>query len=212
MSIVNGSFENDFSGWNINLTGGQGGSATIVSSIASLQNPPSGDNVPPFYWHPQEGQYFLALGTGASGPNIWQSVTQTFSASDGDVIHGWAAFDWNAAWHPTISSIDGARVRIYQGTGTLGTIIDTPFDMNGDSIDPLTSTYVEDYYNGPWTQWQTIPLPAGTYTIELGVVNTGDTRFPSFGYFDDITTVPGTPPLPNNKIALKKFSLSPNVH
>lgn len=185
--IENGSFENDLSGWTTHFDGGQSGNATIVSSISSLQNPPAGGNIPAYLWYPVEGTHFLALGTGAASAGAWQTVTQTITVPEGQVIYGWAAFDWNGSW----PNADGGRVRIYQGATTAGAVVDTPFYMDGESLLPPANTVpVPDYYNGQWTYWKTTPLPAGTYTIELGVVNTIDTGNAAFCYFDRITTCP----------------------
>ncbi len=194
----NPGFERGTECWNKNLTGGaQGGSATVVSSIFSLQNPPSGGNTPRFYWYPQEGQNFLALGTGTSGPNIWQSVTQTIEVANGTKLSGFAAFDWNDTFLSTnvpAPTVDGARVSIFQGTSTTGTAFDTPFNWSGASVIPPPpapgGVRVPSYFNGLWTQWFSTALAAGTYTVEYAVRNTGDTRDQSFGYFDAVTAVP----------------------
>jgi hypothetical protein len=149
----------DLTGWTATLSFG---SATVVTSHSNSY----GGGVT---YLPPEGDYFLAIESGAAG--VWQTVTQSVALAEGETIGGMAAFNWGD--YP--SFFDGARVRILDGTGAE---IALPFYDDGVG-DPSG-------YNGPWTAWSFTAPSAGTYTIEYAARNTLDSGGPeqTFGYFD----------------------------
>jgi len=211
--LIDAGFENGFGTCDVNkyncwiphLSAGNQATGALIKtpSFASPNNPPNGSNTPPFLYYPPEGQHFLALYADSAPADIWQTVTQLFKVDvAGEILSGFAAFDWNdtAIVSAGVFSYDGAKVSIFRGNTTTATaLFDTPFSETGQSFPnpsypctaPVTCTQYINYANGPWTKWQSIALPVGTYTIEYAVRNTGDNGGPSYGYFDAIpATVP----------------------
>lgn len=159
-SLVNAGFETgDLTGWTASLSGGS--ASAVTSNSTSYQ--------PPVTYLPQDGNYFLAIASGAA--NVWQTVSQSVTLGAGQTLSGWAAFDWGD--YP--SYYDGVKVSIYNGSNVL---VSTPFYDDGAG-DPSG-------YNGPWTTWSFTAATAGTYTLEYASRNTQDGGGPNqtYGYFD----------------------------
>ena len=164
--LVNDGFKTgNLTGWTANLNGG---SATAVTSNTTTYSPVA-------TYTPVEGNYFLAIASGAA--NVWQTVSQTVSLSVGDTLSGWVAFDWGD--YP--SFYDGVSIAIY------------------DNLNNAFSIYYDDGvgkpsgYNGPWDTWSYTADTTGTYRLEYAVRNTLDGGGPNqtYGYFDaNIAAVP----------------------
>lgn len=165
--LINAGFETgDLTGWTSSIFNG---SATVVTSSTTSY----GGGI---VYYPQEGGYFLAIGSGDQ--DVWQTVAQSLTFAAGETIAGLAAFDWGD-YDPYY---DGARVRILDAAGAQ---IAQPFYLDGVGF--------PDGYNGPWTAWSWTAAAAGVYTVEYAVRNTidGGGPEPTFGYFDAVkTTVP----------------------
>jgi PEP-CTERM putative exosortase interaction domain len=157
--LTNGGFETgDMTGW--------AGSGDVVSIH-------SGNSVS---YGPQEGDYFLRILAGSA--DVWQTATQTVALEAGDVLEGWAAFDWR----DHIPFVDGARVRILND---LGVVEATPYYKQGQQG--------ENYADYPWTAWSWAAQAAGSYTVEYGSRNTLDSVLSGYGLFDAKTD---TAPIP----------------
>ena len=143
-TLINGGFEaGDFTGWSQNVpTGGEAGVATGHSGSSGT------------IYLPVEGQYFALLKT--DGPDNYTTISQSIDLLAGDVLTGWAAFDYSD-YSPYN---DNAYVHIVDDTGT---VVATPWDEYG--------TDHESYWDGPWTFWNFTPPQAGNYQIEFGVAN-----------------------------------------
>lgn len=148
--LINAGFETgDMTGW--------AGSGAVVSSH-------SGDSST---YSPMEGNYFLRILAGSA--NVWQTATQTVTLGAGDMLEGWAAFDWRDYY----SYVDGARVRILDVTGAE---LAVPYYKQGASG--------EDYADYPWTAWSWTAASASSYIVEYGSRNTSDSANSGYGLFD----------------------------
>lgn len=160
-ALINAGFETgDGTGWTVILDTGW---ADVVTSHTTSY----GGNVT---YLPQEGNYFLAIGSG--GADVWQTVTQSINLVTGDVLSGMVAFNWG----DYLPYADGVRVRILNATGAE---VAMPFYMDGSSA-PYSG------FNGPWTAWSWSATADGLYMVEYAVRNTLDNGGPekTYGYFD----------------------------
>lgn len=155
--LINAGFETgDMTGWT--------GSGAVVSS--HLGNSST--------YSPMEGNNFLQILAGST--NVWQTATQTVMLGAGDMLEGWAAFDWQDYY----GYVDGARVRILDVTGAE---LAVPYYKQGVSG--------ENYADYPWTAWSWTAASASTYIVEYGSRNTSDSANSGYGLFDAAqTTVP----------------------
>lgn len=152
-SLVNFGFETgDFTGWTL------GGPAAIrtthTGDLGTL-------------YGPVEGDYFAGLAAGAG--NVYQTLSQDFSAQTGESLHGYAAFDFRD-YSPFD---DDAYVKLRDGSGT---VIDTPWFVSGASV--------PNHDDGPWTLWSWTAPSDGTFTLEYGVRNRSDSVNSSAALFD----------------------------
>jgi hypothetical protein len=115
---------------------------------------------------PVDGSAFALLTTGL-GQDLYSTLSQTFTASAGDAIHGWAFFDAG----DYLPFNDDGYVRIKEGNHVLF------------SADVAA---VGEYSETPWTAWAFTLPTAGSYTLEAGVRNRGDNGYDSFLGLDDI--------------------------
>jgi hypothetical protein len=185
MTLTNGDFEDspDFTGWTKTLSSNNLNNAQIVTSYASGKKTLTGSAVNPYIWTPKTGTRFLRIGAGDSAVDVWQTVSQNITLTAGDIIAGWAAFDWE----DNNPRYDGARVRLYQGPSATPTFEVKPFDVTGQSFpNPNPPPTYLNYYDQPWTEWSWVCTADGVYTIELGVKNTYESRNGSFALFDAI--------------------------
>jgi hypothetical protein len=156
--LVNPSFETgDLSGWIKYVP--LGGSAAAVPYYYSGS---------PKYisYNPKDGLSFAGLKT--NGPGSYTTVSQTFDASAGSKISGWAFF-YTEDFMPYN---DDAYVRIIDSDGN---VIDTPFEAN---VSPVGTT--------PWTYWEYIFTQAGIYTVEARVANDRDPQTDSYMGLDGV--------------------------
>lgn len=161
--LNNGGFEmGDFTGWNMTIP--SGASANVVSSHTGDQG---------MSYAPTEGSYFALLKT--DGPGSLTKATQQFTVSAGQTIQGWAAFD--SGDYQGFN--DNAAVKIFDSSNSL---IVTPWfaQVNGNP----------DYWDGPWTSWSWTASVDGTYTVELSIVNEGDSGYDSYTLFDANVIMP----------------------
>ena len=148
--LINAGFETgDMTGW--------AGSGAVVSSHSGYSST----------YSPMEGNYFLQILAGSA--NSWQTATQTVTLRAGEMLEGWAAFDWRDYY----SYVDGARVRILDVTGAE---LAVPYYKQGVSG--------EDYADYPWTAWSWTAASASTYIVEYGSRNTSDSSNSGYGLFD----------------------------
>lgn len=145
-TLINPGFESGLTGW-----------TTAGSAAAVTTHSPS--------YSPQEGSSFLRL---------FGTASQAVSLSAGQMLSGWAAFDWND-YSPYL---DYAAVRIYGASGLLA----TPWYENGSGQ--------PSGWDGPWTEWSFTAATAGTYTLQYSAGNTGDSIGAPYGLFDAKVQVP----------------------
>lgn len=155
-------FEAGLTNWVDNTSG----TASVVSSSSTTY----GGNAT---YLPVEGNSFLRIG--GSTANQWQTVSQTFSMNAGDLLNGWAAFDWG----DYSGYFDGAKVEILDLTTNILTSL---FYSDGNGK--------PDGWNGPWTQWSYTAASSGQFNLTYAARNTSDAGGPevSYGYFDAYTT------------------------
>jgi len=137
--LDNPSFEiGDLSGWNKDILGG--GVIRVVTNFYS--------------YVPKDGAYFAWL-LGYT-PGSYTTLSQTFYASAGSTISGWAFFDtWDY-----MPFNDNAYVQIKSGVNVLATVFSkSVFDVE------------EGAYDEKWTEWTYTFTEEGTYTLEAGVAN-----------------------------------------
>jgi MYXO-CTERM domain-containing protein len=164
-AIVNGGFETgDFSGWNLV----QPGFANVVTSAPVLGGTPGSK------WLPTSGQFFALL-QGGSAANRYTLMSQTISASAGDVLTFKAFFN----------------------AGDLMPFNDNAFanilNLKNFNLDNL---YFKDVSSvGPmgkdgWTTVQyTFPV-TGQYSLIFGINNELDNNRPSYLGVDDVEIGP----------------------
>ena len=167
--LINGGFEaGDFTGWQVYLP--VGGTATIETSY--LADEGNGSYVGPTYG-PQEGTKLAVLKT--DGPGSTTTVSQAVAVPSGAKFKGWAVLDSQ----DYLPYNDSASVRILD---SFGNVVATPWYSDTNALG--------NYGETPWTQWQWTALSAGTYTIELGIVNVGDSVLDSKALFDANVVMP----------------------
>jgi hypothetical protein len=158
LAITNSGFETGtLAGWTASVP--PGGSAGVVTSHVSAGIGST--------YTPVEGSYFALLKS--DGPGSFTTLSQAVTLSAGDMVKGFAAFDYGD-YHPFN---DSAEVRILD---MLGAPVATPWKVAG--LD------VANYADGPWGSWAWTALSGGSYTIELRVTNGGDAGYDSYGLFD----------------------------
>ena len=162
---INMSFELGTTGWTVTPNGG------VVQVVGSH----NGDQGVTYL--PQHGSSFALVLTGNAGTE-GATLRQDFTVNDGDIVAGAAAFDAR----DYLPFDDFAWVRIYDSEGA-------------QFLEPWTSSVslVGDYGDGPWTRWEwTVGAgEGGSYTLEYGIINVGDSAFDSYATFDAVPE-PGT--------------------
>lgn len=176
--LENPSFETgDLSGWTTDIPDSDylwGGSIDVVEKFKSYEKI---DGVYiDFYVYPKDGtgKYFAVLKpTYYTG--FYTTLSQTFDASAGDKISGWAFFD--ARDIPLCN--DDAYVRIIDPYGEVVTV----FEASVSTVVPYGWT--------EWTEWEEYTCTEeGTYTIEARVANNGMWGLDSYlGLDSDVLTV-----------------------
>lgn len=109
-TIINPSFESDFTGWTVVLASGDPNEATTPTSFMT--------------YLPIEGEHFALLKT--DGADSYTRVFQSFSAQPGDMITGWAFFVDGEQGIPIF--IDSAQVLINDGVTTIATVFSASTD------------------------------------------------------------------------------------
>lgn len=171
--LVNGDLEtNNFTGWTLDIpTGGYGQVRTTYVSNSSVPDP----TIPTTTYTPVSGTYFAVLKTDGAGS--YTRMSQTIAMNSGDMLSGWAAFDYGDRdiWINGVRYVwnDNAHVKIFDSSNNL---LATPWEVWGEDV--------VNYYDGPWTAWTWTAPSAGSYTLTIGVANDADGGFDSFVLFD----------------------------
>jgi hypothetical protein len=166
-ALVNCSFENGTTGWDLYIPG-----------FGDHSVPPVHESDLGNFYFPQEGNFFLRLQAG--NPAEYSTAAQAASFAAGEKVAGWAFFD---AWDE-LPFNDWASVQIYSGShsatdigkGLAGAPIAVPFSEDVASVG--------DFGDGPWTSWSHTFAAAGTYTVAYKVRNAVDELNPSVAGFD----------------------------
>lgn len=159
--LVNPSFETgDLSGWDTDIP--EGGWAKAALDYFSDW---------PHYtlYSAIDGDSFALLKT--DGPGSYTTLSQTFDASAGSKISGWAFFDYQDYWLST----DDAYVQIIDSGGV---VVDTVFYASQDTVGEFGQT--------EWTNWEYTFTKPGTYTVEARVANNWDSWWDSFMGLDGV--------------------------
>jgi hypothetical protein len=168
LAIANGSFESGYAGW------------TPSSPLAGIMTTYFADDLTgqTTTYTPRDGNFMSVLFPRANTPVTITS--QPFAANAGDVASGWAFFDA----YEFLPYNDQGYVAIK--SAATGATLAQPFRASVRSVG--------DYGQTPWTQWHYTFPAAGTYQIEAGVRNVGQTDFPSNLGLDAITVSPRSGP------------------
>jgi hypothetical protein len=159
--LTNPGFETgDFNGWSVVISD-TGNAQVVTSHDADFST-----------YSPKEGSYFALLESGSTSQ--YTTISQSMALSAGDVLSGWAAFDYGD-YH---DFNDNAYVRIYEGSN----LITTPWQEWGNRR--------PNYSDGPWTKWSFTAPDDATYTAVFGVINYDDYAMDSYGLFDAMKVVP----------------------
>jgi hypothetical protein len=168
--LVNPSFETgDLSDWDTDIP-------DVYSSDGGEINVTESHNTDwPNYtlYSAKDGLYFALLK--ADGYNSYTALQQTFFASAGSTISGWAFFD--AQDYAPYN--DNAQVRIIDSDGKL---VDTVFYASVNIVEFFYGSYGET----PWTKWEYTFAEPGTYKLEARVGNGIDANFDSFMGLDGV--------------------------
>lgn len=158
--LVNPSFETgDLSGWDTDIPEGGWAKAALDYYPAYKQ----------LSYSAIDGLYFALLKTDGAGS--YTTLSQTFDASAGSIIEGWAFFETGD--YGVYS--DNAQVQIINSGGV---VVYTVFYAS-----PAT---VGDFGETPWTNWEYTFTKPGTYTVEARVANGIDDDFDSFMGLDGV--------------------------
>lgn len=189
---INGSFESGaFEGWRLENPRGYSsspsrnpfaGTASVVSSWGQEFGLNQRRSAP-------DGSRFAVLGTLANGNFIGNrtyniSLNQDLSLAAGDTISGWSFF-----FNGDYQAQDTAWVKVLDCDGQL---IATPW-LENSGCDLNASPYQAAT---PWSQWFWQVPEDGIYTVSLGVTTRDDDNYASYGFFDDILTIPANVPVP----------------
>ncbi len=143
---------------------GWSGSASVTNAFSS--------------YTPVEGNFFAVLEAGEA--DVYTTLSQSFTATAGQTISGYAFFSTQEG-NDDGSVNDDGYVVIRDATGAV-----------------VASVFRADAFtlgegNHPWTFWSyTVPAD-GTYTVEAGVANRYDNRYPSFIGLDGVSPTTATP-------------------
>lgn len=165
-SIVNGSFETgDLTGWTYNVPG-----LTII-------NGPPPDTID--YLPPTDGKYLAYVQGGLQ--DVYVTLSQTFTANPGD----------------TLSFDTFFQAGDYRNTGDTyndkgyAEVIDpsnTPTVLFKSSVTDLPP--IPRFGNTGWKHETYLIPTAGSYTVQIGVVNIGDGNFASSVGLDNVRLIP----------------------
>jgi hypothetical protein len=145
-SLVNGNFESgDLSGWSVDTTAsGETASAVTGYTVPDPFQYCEWYCPPPNYLNvsPHEGSRFSLLKV--ADQSQWTTISQPFSASNGDRISGWVftlETLYQTSGFPTSGFEDKGQVVLTDGSGTT---VATLFKDSGSSGD----------HNSPWRYWE----------------------------------------------------------
>ena len=161
--LINGGFESGLTGWEIS-------NAASTSVVESHEG-----------YTAQEGSSFLLL-LGDTSAGSSYTISQTFQLEAGDIITGFAAYDWND-YSPFY---DHAAVKM--------------FDNNGSLLDILwseTGNGLPDYDNTPWAAWSFTSNSSSTYKIEYSAGNSRDALYAPQALFDGAQVIAAKIPEPS---------------
>jgi hypothetical protein len=133
---------------------------------------------------PQDGNYFLAIGTSccAHADNLAPTditAQQSLNLPGGAVVSGWAFY-----FNGDHEEQDMVWVRIYDDSGT--NVIATPWlEISGDET-PVGSSSIPYRQATDWTYWEWVAPEAGNYQLALGASTMGDNVLATYGFFDGI--------------------------
>lgn len=152
--LGNAGFESgDFTDWMLYLPAGA--EADVVDSYLEYE--------------PIEGEYFAIIKT--DGPGSYSTLSQTVMAEAGDIIEGFAFFDYED-YHPYN---DNAKVTIQWGC--MEAIV---YEQQG--------SWLENYENTPWEYWCFVVPEAGMYTVVAKISNSLDSVLDSYMGLDTVNT------------------------
>ncbi len=159
--LVNPSFETgDLSGWDTYIPEGGSARAALIYYPAWKK---------PLSYSAIDGDSFALLKTDGAGS--YTTLSQTFDATAGSIIEGWAFFDAQD-WSPYN---DNAQVQIKDSGGV---VVYTVFYASVSTVGSNGET--------PWTKWDYTFTKAGTYTVEARVANGIDDDFDSHMGLDGV--------------------------
>lgn len=170
--ITNGGFETgDLSGWTLVLAGGGGGGTGVATTHEASTNPGvNGD--PVGGWDPTAGTYFAYLKT--DGPGSFTTLSQSFTGAVGDTLDFDVFFD-TSDYAPFADS--GFAELTLPDTSVLNLYFENVASVGNFGADG-------------WTHVSHILTQAGTYTLEFGVTNSGDSVVDSWLGIDNVVAIP----------------------
>jgi hypothetical protein len=147
MAALVGGFETgDLSNWDTQIPAG-------AAAYAAMSHGAYG---------PQDGNYFGLLKTDGAGSETL--ISQSFYATAGETISGWAFFDTG----DYLPFNDYAEVRILSDGALLGTVFYADVAMVGD------------FGQTPWTYWEYVAPSDGIYTVQAAIANSLDSIYDSY--------------------------------
>ena len=156
--IVNGDFETgNLNGWTATVPFG-GSAGAVLGGVGGIA--------------PNGGSYMAQLKT--DGPGSQTTLTQSIHLNMNDTASGFVNwYDAELANNQPNIFNDNVWVNILDSGGSLVSRVFYDQHAGNTSI-----------VNG-WEQWSFSAAYSGTYTIEFGIQNIGDSAVDSFAYFDD---------------------------
>lgn len=165
----------------------------------------------PVTYEPVEGNYFVALETGAPTGDF-TVLSQTISLNQGNTLEGWATFCCGSEVYYPYFPIDADNYNDYALISVLnnqGQVVAEPwyadsFDLGYEITTPEGERTGElvDFGPLPWEHWSWTAPTSDSYTLQYKITQVGDVIGNSYAFFDGPHDKSTAVPEPSSMILL----------